>query len=508
MGIFSIREYGAGGDGTNDGPAVQKAIDACAVAGGGRVLCPPGTYRCGSLVLKSGVELHVEAGATILASAERCDYVKHLPFDAIVKNRYHANFDEPLLYACGAESIAITGRGTIDGNGRAFFCPAPNPDASRLGVNGWRPGMMVTLVECRDVLLRDIHLVDAPCYTVFPLGCERVLIEGITIENNRHGPNTDGIDLHCCRDVRIHDCSITAGDDCITCYSMPYWLKHPTPCENVTVTNCTLSTTCCGVRIGFAPSDLPVRNCTFSNLVMHNTRTGIDLLVPLDTTVRIEREPFAEHGPALENISFDNVVMDTDKALFLWTGPHVRPPAGMRNLSISNVIATTNHACFISGTARTPLEGLRISGVRLTMKGGIDGRIGLDPPEEVGCWGIPHAFYIRHAHNLALRDIAIDWGDAPGPWRSAVRARDVEGLEIGGLSASSGPGSDSAVVHLTDVRRAFLSGCRAFGGRAFLRLDGETTTEIGATGNDLTNVGEAFDAPSGVLREGGNILPP
>ncbi len=491
--MFNIRKYGAIGDGkANDTVAVQTAIDACHAAGGGLVLCPPGTYRIGSFELRSHVNLHVEGGAVLLASADRRDYIKRLPFDAIIKNPNHGNFDEPLVYAAEAENFSITGRGMIDGNGRAFFLENPEKPGGTLRVRDWRPGMLLTFVACRDVLLRDIHLIDPPCYTVFPLGCEQVVIDGITIRSR--GPNTDGIDLHCCRDVRISNCSIDTGDDCITCYSMPYWLKNPGPCENVTVANCTLATAaCCGVRIGYAPSDLPVRNLAFSNLVMHCGH-GINFLCPRETDVRIACETHAQHGPALENIAFDNIVMDVGRAIYLWTDSDTLPPAGIRNLSISNVTATVRAGCFIGGNPATPIETLRIHNLALTVKGTVKGEPATDPPDPIIRWGcaVPHALYVRYARNVVLSDLAVDWGRAEGAWRSALRAKGVQGLAIANLTALGHSASAHPAVHLTDVQDAYLRGCRVSEGQRLLECDGDCSGVHVATDGNVA-VGRASD---------------
>ena len=480
----SICDTGAIGNGrADDTVALQRAIDQCAGAGGGRVYCPPGVYLIGSVELRSHVDLHVGENATLLASPDRVAYVKRLPFDAMTHNEQPANFDECLFYASGARSFSITGRGTIDGNGRAFFVPDPANPTGRLRVREWRPGMMLTLVDCRDVLIRDIHLTDAPCYSLFLLGCEQLRIDGATIDSDRMGVNTDGIDLFCCRDVRISNCSISTGDDCITCYSMPGWLRNPRPCENIAVTNCTLTTRCCGVRIGYAPSDLPIRNVVFSNLVMHNTRTGIDLLSPLESALRLPCEPLARHGPLLENISFNNIVMETQVALYVWVDPKVSPPAGIRNISLSNITATTQQACFVGGTPAAPVDGLRIDNMSLVVNGEVSGNLPVDPPEEVsrwGCPGVPHAFYMRHGRNVTLSRLHVSWDRARGPWRSALRARDVHGLDICSVSATPGARGRSPVVHLSNVREAFLHDCRGRCQPGYLHIDGSAPSDAGS----------------------------
>jgi len=443
---FSVREYGAKGDGnTADTTAIQAAVDACHAAGGGTVHCPPGEYLTGTVQLKSNVELSVEAGATLAGSADPADYPE-LEYGTV----FPASRVGPqhLVFAHKADNVAITGRGTIDGNGRAFFGPC-KPGETHLSVPGWRPSHMIAFVECRDVLIRDVRLVDSPLYTVWPLGCERVRIHGVTILNNREGPNTDGIDPDCCRSVVISDCYIDAGDDCIALKSHDSLLGRPVPCENITVTNCVLSTTCCGVRIGYE-GDGPIRNCTFSNLAMPNTRTGINVLVPRHAEIGIE------HGPAIENITFSNIVMDTRIPIYLWIGDDAAPPGGIRNVSISDVIATADRASYIGGSRSIPVETVRLSNIDLTVRGQMDDELADVPyPYPVfDDWtkrGIPDAFYCRYARDLAFRDVRVRWGDVTGPWRSALRAEYVDELELSNFIGAAAPHSQTPAVHLTET---------------------------------------------------------
>ena len=184
MNIFNVKDTGAdGNEKTKDTPAIQKSIDMCTNAGGGMVYFPPGEYLSGTIYLKDNVDLHVEAGAKILGSPDLEDYfvpegIDHTSREAL----YHIH----LICAKNAKNIAISGRGTIDGNGRAFFDP-PTPDRTHFKVREWRPGHMIALKECCDILIRDINLVDSPCYTIWPLACERVKIHAISIFNDLKG---------------------------------------------------------------------------------------------------------------------------------------------------------------------------------------------------------------------------------------------------------------------------------------------------------------------------------
>ncbi len=509
--VFDVMEHGAAGDGkAKDTLAIQKAIDACAAAGGGRVYCPPGTYLSGSLVLKSNVELHVEAGATVLGSPDLEDY--HVPEGIDLKVKTQAVFAVHLICAQGERNVALTGRGAIDGNGRAFFPGPKEPGSTSKPVKDRRPGHMLAFKGCQDVLISDLHLLDSPCYSVWPLCCERVTIRGVTILNDREGPNTDGIDPDSCRDVVISDCIIHAGDDCIAIKSDAGRLDSDRPCENITVTNCVFSTPCCGVRIGYE-GDAPIRNVCISNIVMRDTRTGINMLVPRDT------ENGIEHGPAIENVTFSNIVMDTQVPFFLWVGDDAAAPGGIRDISFSNIRATAERGCFFGGSRSIPMERVSIDGLDLVVRGEMDDEFGREVPDPYRAWGfltrkgpnckrgIPHALYFRDAREVSLRDVRVRWGEVSGEWRSAVRCEGVEALDVSGLVARGAPGPVGApAVHLSGVKGAFLRGCRAEPGTgAFLTADGGTEN-VSALSCELSAAERAFDVPQGALFESGNCL--
>lgn len=290
MANVNILSFGAIGDGaTTCTKSIQAAIDECAASGGGTVAVPPGTYRTGTLYLRSHVNLHLEHAATIVGSPDLADYN---PPDAYPQN-FGCEVSEGwnschLLIAVGLEDVSISGSGTIDGNGRAFFSP---PEKAWTGyeiawrngcintadrANAARPGQVIVFVECHDVSVTGISIVDMTCWALFFHGCVRVRVRGLSIRCDDRHVNTDGVDIDCCRHVVVSDCVIDTGDDAITLRGDCRHLGDPSRvCEDIAVTNCVAHTQACGVHIGVGTGT--IRDAVISNLVICDSAFGIQI---------------------------------------------------------------------------------------------------------------------------------------------------------------------------------------------------------------------------------------
>ncbi len=225
---YDVRSYGAVGDGAaDDGPAVQRAVEACAAGGGGTVVLRAGRFLVGGLVLRSHVELHLTSTAVLLGAPDLSRY----PVD---ERCVYPSINRSLIYASGCDGIAITGTGTIDGQGERF----PKEEESQ------RPAL-IRIRDCRGVRLEGILLKDYPAWGVHPVHCKGVRVTGLRIDSMVR-PNNDGLDIDGCQEVFISDCTIRSSDDSIALKA----LQGPEPCRDIVVTNCILTSRCAAIRLG------------------------------------------------------------------------------------------------------------------------------------------------------------------------------------------------------------------------------------------------------------------
>lgn len=233
--VHDITAYGAVADTTRlSTAAIQRAIDACNAAGGGEVLVPAGDWKTGSIFLKSNVTLRLENGATLYGSTDIQDYIP-VKTD-YVSLRTHTPTIQ-LIYADKARSVAITGQGTIDGRGAAF----PKLTWDDEGIT--RPHLL-RFIQCSDITVSGITLRNSGCWMQHYLACDRLKIQGITVYN-RNNYNNDALDLDGCHDVVVSDMIADSDDDAITLKS-----TSPRLCEDITISNCTVSSHCNGIKLG------------------------------------------------------------------------------------------------------------------------------------------------------------------------------------------------------------------------------------------------------------------
>ncbi len=249
--VYNILDYGAVSDGeTKCTAAIQKAIDDCS-ATGGRVLIPAGRFLSGTLRLKSDVELHLQQGAVLLSSLEEKDIIDYFKEEG--DGAGIDGFDGGcFLFALHERNIAITGTGVIDGQGRKCFFDDDTEHAdegSPLAVKGFRPRMSY-LEDVENLLVSDVTFFDSAFWTLHMAGCRKVRITNIVIDNNKRGPNTDGIDPDCCQDVIIRGCMVKSGDDSIVIKSTEAMSRKYGNCSDIVVSGCILSSNCSGIKIG------------------------------------------------------------------------------------------------------------------------------------------------------------------------------------------------------------------------------------------------------------------
>ena len=426
MSAFNVVSFGAVGDGkVKCTAAIQSAIDACSAAGGGTVVVPAGTYLTGTLYLRSHIELRLEHAAVLLGSPDLADYN---PPDAYPQN-FNCAASEGwnschLIIAASVEDVAISGSGTIDGNGLAFFEGHGDPGTVKSHEVAWRrgylnaadranavrPGQTVVFVECRDVSVTGVSLVDATCWTLFLHGCERVRLRGLSLRSDDRHANTDGIDIDCCRHVVVSDCLIDTGDDAITLRGDCHHLGDPNRiCEDIAVTNCVSHTSACGIRIGVGTGT--IRDAVFSNLVMCDAGFGIQIQCSFGSS--------KAKGVDISSLRFENIVCRR-------TAIPLRIHSGTEYASERLADITLAHCSFegflgatICGNEHMRPRGIRLVDVDFT---------GIAPDVELATNKIPEAFVtVDRADDIAFEGVRVRY--APGvPERPALSVGDVGGV--------------------------------------------------------------------------------
>ena len=397
--MYNILDFGAVGDGvTLNTVAIQSAIDACAAEGGGRVFVPSGTFKTGTIWLRSHVELHLSMGATLLTSDNMDDY------NAL--DAYEQNYSVPserwvgkhLIIAHEVEHVALTGFGTVDGNCYAFVeddFDIPQWFRWRAGSfkckdpEKMRPGQLIVFIECQHVDVRDITVRNSGCWSMFFLGCEYVSVRGYKVFNPINMLNSDGIDIDTCRYVTVSDCNIESGDDAIAircCESRVK--KRKLHCEYITVTNCVLSSAICAFRFGVGVG--LIRHVQISNIVVRRSRELMqfctaylsngracveDLQVNGISATDTDRmiSMFANNGAYVKDVCIENVCSTACSMSYIHANDGVIDNIRLRNVEIlafdryedleSDILEQRGYHIFsVKNASDVTLENLRIRG--------------------------------------------------------------------------------------------------------------------------------------------------
>lgn len=360
-GIFLATHFGATGNGqVNDAPALNAAITAAHQAGGGRVVVTPGTYRCGSIRLRSRVTLELLSGATLLASPDPRDF----PECPWIPPRLHKPFARRLrhfLWADDEEDCSLLGQGRIEGDGARLDIGRKPYHWSRERPVRFEP--MIEFRRCRRVLCDGLQLGGSPGWTIHCAECDQVRIHGVRIRNGLFAGQTDGIDLCGCRDVHISDCDIETGDDCIA-------LKAPREsrsCERVVVTNCLLHSSCAALKIG-TETWHDIRHLTYGNCVVHRSSRAFEAL--------------CFDGGTVEDVVVHDLVVDTDSSIPMNRPVHLdlcrrrvglhadqstesTPLGRMRRVVLSNLAIRTDGRLLFTAADGGYLESILLRGVLL-----------------------------------------------------------------------------------------------------------------------------------------------
>jgi hypothetical protein len=512
---FDVKEFGAVGNGeAKDTVAIQRAIDACSASGGGTVTLPAGRYLSGTIFLKSNIELHLQAGATLLGSPDREDYNPDDIFPENVAFVRDMATGAHLIVAYRQTNVSITGHGIIDGNSPAFFGPLPDDAIARYDfksgnypIKDWRPGQMICFCLCQQLSVTDVSLVDSPYWGLFVLGCSDVQIRSLTITNPPATRNGDGIDIDCSRNVTISDCIIRSGDDCITVRGNARVLGDAAqPCEDVTVTNCVLSSPCNAIRVGVGNGE--IRRCTFSNIVVTNTRTAINIIS------RYSQSQY--NGALIEQVHFSNFVIDARLPMVISNGPDATPPAAIRDISFSHFRITASAGSQFTGSGQIPLQRLRLSDFDFLIQGGTENcSFHAEIPSLLSIHGyhgtngaaaLPCAIYGADLERPVFENIRVRWDNYSAVWRDGFIVERSTDVDFNNVSLRPPHHDGGAVVRCNEVGGVTLRGCQAeTGTRTFLQAESSAPGSlIRCTGNDLSNAATPFDTDIPAL-EAGNL---
>lgn len=486
--LVNMQKKGAKSDGkTLNTKVINKTIEELAAKGGGTLYFPAGNYLTGPIRLQSNITLDIENGATLLFSNEFDHYLPfvEMRYEGVVMKSFH-----PLIYATDVENIVIKGHGTLDGQGKAWWLEMyrhelawrdekrrdvsdyqkmwnavndedelrrlTNPDwHNNLNFRFFRPPFFQA-IRSKNILIEGIKIINSPFWTINPEFCQNVTVKGITLINPP-SPNTDGINPSSCKDVHISDCHISVGDDCITIKSGrdQQGRDYGVPCENITITNCTMLNGHGGVVIGSEVSG-DVRKVSISNCVFDGTDRGIRL------------KSTRGRGGIVEEISVSNVVMKNIKKEaivlnLLYSNMPEEPVSDrtpiFRNIHISNVVGTeVKNAIRVMGIEEMPIKDVTFNNIFMQ--------------SEIGA-------YIQNATNIELNNVRID--NSQGLAFEMVNVHNAILSNVKTLM----PKADLPLIQVSDCKDIFITGCFPVAGNASFVKEVGTCSDIIVAGNEL-----------------------
>jgi hypothetical protein len=480
---LNVVDFGAIGDGkTINTRALQAAIDTCEKRGGGAIVIPAGKFLTGTLILKSHLRIHIEAGGELIGSPNIRDY-----------NAAHRH----LLYGKQIQNFSITGKGIINGNGNTFFDDNFNPLD--------RPAPFVVLEDAEDISIKDIKLENSPAHCLVLSGCNRVVVDGITILNHMRSPNTDGIDITSSSNVMISNCFISTGDDaiCLKTYhpesdkgddiAVPTSRHSTKPTENVTVTNCIIESDDGALKLGTG-SGTAIRYCSFNNIIIRNSRFGIAL--------------FMKDGGVYEHLHFSNIYIQTasrhatEYPIFI--DIEKRDNSGnygtIRHVRFSGIDMHTRGNCLIAGQKDSPLYDFTFENLSLHIIAGVDvsnfkkprGNKRLGEIAGSSDFANIHAHLtIGHAEQLTLKNISVVSSTDTHP-RHAVGIFSSREVQISELTYQTHTSLASVLV--TQSENITLERCRSLFS-PLIKIEGDIQGSLYLLDNRVKSKKSALQLP-------------
>lgn len=433
MKLYNVKDFGAIADGTtDDGEAIQKAIDACYENGGGRVLIESGKYYSHSIALKENVEFHLQKGAILKASSDIDSYIRPCetindPKTALVGNPVTGKPSFAFIYGYGAHGAVISGEGTIDANCYAFV-----ERKSKYYVTGnfYPRPTVIYLENSNHITVRDVTIKDAPFWTLHPAGCDDVLISNIRILNPIDVANSDGIDPDHCSNVRIIGCHIVCADDCI-CLKASKGNSEYGPTQNVIISACTLTSTSAAIKIGTEGVG-DFRNVIVSDCTISKSNRGISIQI--------------RDGGNVENVSFNNIIIETRRFCPDWWGS-AEPIAitafrrdentvcgHIKNIRFSNIICKGENGVLVHGTKDNPIENIHFENVQVTLNKTSKWDCGLYDLRPAIDFGLKDSknscFYIKNALDVTIEKSSAGYENICKDYAHGLYAENVQGLDM------------------------------------------------------------------------------
>ncbi len=460
--VFNVMDFGAKNNGLElTTLQIQNTIDSCFLHGGGIVYIPQGEYLVGTLNLKSNVEFHLENGAVVKATTDLSQYQRH--------NEQLAG----VLYTEDAENVSITGLGKFFGQGMEFMYK-DSAKVIRGDVNNYirqkfdfrkvesglgdgpvtpkdRFHQMIIFSNCKNVVLQDFEVVDAPYWTFLIVHCDRVRVTGISINNNLLIPNSDGLDINSSSNVNVSGCIITCGDDAIVLTGYAHHFGDPgfkdimKTSENINVSDCVLQSRSSAIRIGGWDQN-HMSGYNFNNITIFDSNCGINI------TVR-------DSGSA-QNMNFSNIRIETRMHTGDWWGNGepikisalrgvIGPRIGIvRNIHFDNITCVGENAILLYASDETKLQNiyfnnfdffLRKSALDKVSGGNFDLRPNSVAGKEIYESTVP-VVYIENAENVFFNQGSIAWGAVKADYYTyAIEAVKVKDLKLNNMTAVPSP---------------------------------------------------------------------